>query len=310
MFPKKLNKPSLILSLLIIALFGAFIPGSARAADNERVKVVTVTINEKNPAAQQLRKGDFVVSEDGVAQQILSVTPANSNIAPLNLAVVIQDDVAQVNSEIGALQGFIKGLPAGSQVMVVYLQNNFVKVAQPFTADLNKAAKKLHVVSGSFGGSASPYLGLIDVMKNFNGFQHGRNEILLISSGIDSLNSGGGSPSSNLYLERAIKQAQKENITIYSIYGASARTRGRFASTFGQGALNYLSEQTGGYAFYMGSGFVSFNAPLAELKDRLNRQYVISYVSNNQDKGFRRVKIRTDYSNLKIEALKGYKADL
>jgi VWFA-related protein len=305
-------RSSVIFSLLIMVLFGfTNLAGIARAADNERVKVVTVTVKDKAKSpAPALSGDDFLVSEDGRQQEILSVKPA-SEAEPLSLAIVIEDDIAQINNELPAIKRFITGLPTGSQVMVAYLQGNFVNIAQPFTTDLNQAAKSLHVVSGTrLGAPSSPYIDLMDVMKKFNGKQQGRNEILFVSNGFDALNRGGLSPESNPYLARAIKFAQQENITIFSIY-ASASTafnaRLNAFSLIGQGALNSLSTETGGYAFFMGSGFVSFDAPLAELSNMLNHQYVISYKSN-ADKGFHTIKVKTDFSNIEIEAAKGYKS--
>jgi VWFA-related protein len=292
-----------------MVLFGfTSLIGSASAADNERVKTVTVTVKEKGSAAlQPLTGDDFLISEDGHQQEVLAVKPASA-AEPLSLAVVIEDDISQVNSELPAIKNFITGLPAGSQVMIAYLQGNFINIAQPFTSDLNQAGKKLHVVTGSsLSVPASPYIDLLDVMKNFNGKQQGRNEILFISSGFDALNVGSLSPQSNPNLARAIKYAQQENITIFSLYAPAFRAHRGIGRLESQGLLNVLSNETGGYAFFLGDGFVSFNAPLAELNKMLNQQYVILYKSN-ADKGYHTLKVKTDFSNIEVEAAKGYKS--
>src|SRR5688572_16563504 len=78
-----------------------------------------------------------------------SAETKNSNemletIEPLNLAVLIQDDlVPQVGNELGVTREFIRSLPAGSQVMVGYITSGSLQVRQPFTNDLEKAAKSL-----------------------------------------------------------------------------------------------------------------------------------------------------------------------
>lgn len=310
MLRKLIHKVSVIASLLLLSVL--FINSSAVAAmpGSDGVKTITVTVEHKNRlTAPPLDREDFVVFENGVQQDILSVAPATEQNAPLNLAVVIQEGLPQVNSEIKALKAFINGLPKGSQVMVAYLRSNFVDVRQSFTGDLNKAAKSLRVTAGSSSSPSSPYLGLIDVLKKFNGKAQGRNEVLFISNGIDTLNGFNGSPRSNLYLEQAIRAAQQENITVFSLFAPSAISRRLFTVSLGQDALNYLSEQTGGHAFFSGnSGFVTFDAPLAEFKDLLARQYVISYKSAASDNDYRKVKVSTDYSNLKVSAIKGYKS--
>lgn len=279
-----------------------------KAANPEQVKVVTVTVNTENKVTvPELGRNDFLVSEEGTKQEILSVLPANSTTAPINLAIVIQEGSNQVNSELGAIKEFINTLPIGSQVMVTYLRGNFVQTAQPFTTNLSEAGNALHVVSDSSSSSSSPYVTLIDVMKQFNGMEKGRNQILFISNGVDNLNLGGLSPKSNIYLERAIKIAQQENINIYSLF-SGASYRGTFT---GQNNLSYLSEETGGHAFIAGiGGFVSFDSPLKQYRQILDNQYVITYKSSNDDKGFRHVKVTTDFSNIKVTAPKGYVSKL
>src|SRR5262245_28380547 len=67
-------------------------------------------------------------------------------IEPLNIAILIQDDlISQVANEIGVTRDFIRSLPQGSRVMVGYITTGTLQVRQPFTTDLEKAAKSLRV---------------------------------------------------------------------------------------------------------------------------------------------------------------------
>src|SRR5436190_15848748 len=76
------------------------------------------------------------------------------SIEPLNLAVLIQDDlVSQVGNEIGVTRDFIRSLPQGSQVMVGYITAGSLQVRQPFTTDLEKAAKSLRIPTASGASS-------------------------------------------------------------------------------------------------------------------------------------------------------------
>lgn len=300
---------ALTLALIMITVFNFVV---AQAADKDRIKTLTVTVTHKQKIdTPKLTRDDFFISEDGEAREVVSALPATGANAPLNLAIVIQDDLPQVNNQLAVLRSFIRELPAGSQVMLTYVRGSFVNVVQPFTADLDQAAKQVRAVSGVRPGPASPYVALIDVMKKFNGFKQGRNEILLISSGFDGLDSVGGfggSPRSNIYLTRAIKHAQQQNITIFSIYSPSSGFGRRpFAINVAQDALNFLSVETGGKAFFLGTGFVTFDAPLKELRQLLDQQYVVAFKSGNED-GFHSLKVKTDYSNIKVETAKGYDA--
>lgn len=310
MLNQKVSKSFFTFCLLVLVTLGINLIG-VKAADN--VKTVTVTVKAKQDLKGILDKDDFFVSEEGTKKEILAVAPATSQSAPLNLAIVVQENLSQVNNELKSLGQFIEQLPAGSQVSVTYLNGNFVKVVQPFTTDMTQAAKSLHVVSGPIGSNfTSPYTSLIDVMKQFNGMEQGRNQVLFISNGIDPLG-GGITPTTNLYLQQAINIAQKENISIYTLFS----TNNQFASGFsrtrqrdfgGQTSLTILADETGGYAFTGANGFVSFDAPLKEYRKLMDQQYVITYKTDDRDKGFRRIKVSTDSSHVEVFAPKGYKS--
>ena len=69
---------------------------------------------------------------------------------PLNLAVLVQDDlVSRVGSELSVTRDFIRGLPAGSRVFVGYLTSGSLQVRQPFTDDLDAAARSLRTPAAS-----------------------------------------------------------------------------------------------------------------------------------------------------------------
>src|SRR5678816_4814383 len=103
-------------------------------------------------------------------------------IQPLNLAVLIQDDlVSQVGNEIGVTRDFIRSLPEGSRVMVGYITTGSLQVRQPFTTDLDKAAKSLRIPTASRGSSAfNPYVEVLEALKKFDNSWSNANAVLLI----------------------------------------------------------------------------------------------------------------------------------
>src|SRR4026207_2176472 len=109
------------------------------------------------------------------------------SIEPLNLAILIQDDlVSQVGNELGVTRDFIRSLPQGSRVMVGYITSGSLQVRQPFTTDLNQAAQSLRVVRSSTSASAyNPYVEVVEALRSFDKMQ-GRNAVLLISDGLDT----------------------------------------------------------------------------------------------------------------------------
>ena len=201
---------------------------------------------------------------------------------PLNLAVLVQDDlVSQVGNEMGVTRDFIRSLPSGSRVMVGYITTGTLQVRQPFTNDLDKAARSLRVPRASTTASPyNPYIEVIEALKTFDNSK-GKNAILLISDGLDvSRGFDVTSSGHTLDLERAIKKAGERGVAVYAFYAPSVglTSHSRLAASYGQNSLNRLAEDTGGKAFFQGtSGFVTFDSYFKRLRETLNEQYARAF---------------------------------
>jgi len=200
-------------------------------------------------------------------------------IEPLNLAILIQDDlVSQVGNELGVTRDFIRSLPQGSRVMVGYITTGTLQVRQPFTTDLEKAAKSLRIPIASRSSSAfNPYVEVLEALRKFDSSWTNANAVLLISDGLD-ISRGFDSTAAGhtLDIERAISNANKRHISVFSFYAPSVglTSHSRLAASYGQSSLNRLSNETGGRAFFQGTtGFVTFDSYFRRLSETLNRQY-------------------------------------
>lgn len=201
---------------------------------------------------------------------------------PLNLAILIQDDlVSRVGNELKVTREFIRALPAGSNVMVGYITAGALQVRQPFTADLEQASRALRIPVGSTAASAfNPYVEVRDAVKSFPEGGRNRNAVLLISDGLDTSRGFDWSSSvRSIDLDRAIKEAKRRNVAVYTFYAPSAglTSRSRLAVNFGQSALNRLADETGGEAFFQGTNFVTFDAYFKKFSRTLNRQHASAY---------------------------------
>jgi hypothetical protein len=217
-----------------------------------------------------------------VARTKLSTqTPGASKVEmPLNLAVLIQDDVVpQVGNEIGVTKDFIRSLPSGSQVLVGYITAGTLQVRQPFTADLNQAANSLRIPLGNTAASPyNPYVEVIEALKKFDpSSSKNKNAILLVSDGLDvSRGFDVTSAAHTIDLERAIKEAQRRNVAVFTFYAPTVGLTSRSfrAASYGQSSLNRLAKETGGEAYFQGStGFVTFNPYFDRLRRTLNDRY-------------------------------------
>lgn len=255
--------------------------------------------NEKQrQTVAKLQNDDFAVLENKRSQKIISVK--NANEAPINLAIVVQDNLNwKVNNEIKGLKDFIRNLPEGSRVMTAYLTVGGAIVTQELTTNRQQAADTLRIIrGGSLASSFSPYDGVQDVLKHFEEKPLGRQMVLVISDGLDM--SGGYAysyPYFSITLEKAIRDAQKRGIAVYSIYAPSEdrKPHSRFAINHGEASLIRLADETGGESYISGLDFINFSPYLEEFKESFSHQWLITYRSSTVEKGFRRIEVTTDF---------------
>lgn len=253
-------------------------PASARDDAPGKVQTVTVTVDAKDGKTPRLAASEFAVFKGKSRQEIVAVKgPAES---PVNVAILVQEGLDQgVGNEIDRIKKFILGLPEGSQVMVGYLRGTGLSVRQAFTSDLDEAADALRIPASTVTVGSAPFIGLRETLERFEGLE-GRNQVVLVSNGLDVTRGADDlAPGRNIDLDRAIAKAQRLGIPVWSLYANWPGSLGasRTLVSFGQSSLNRLSEETGGKAFFAGSGFVSFNHGLETIAEAIDNQYLIAF---------------------------------
>ncbi len=286
-------------------------------AVRQDVRTMTVPISiftdeelKERKVSEFVEAGQLIVREDKDEQQILSIKSVSNT--PLSLAVLIQDDLdSQVNLQLSDIKKFIKNLPQGSRVMVAYTRGGSLQVRQKFTKDLQEAADSIRIIIGSSAvAPRSPYDGLEDAVKKFDGSPAGRRAVLFVSDGLDV--SGGfddSTPNFSLQLDKAILSAQKRGIAVYSFYSAATYTKDGNSRLIlnGQGSLDKLADYTGGRAFFQGTITpISFEPFFRDLGLALNRQFALTYLSTHMKKGYHKLEIISTNPEVKIEHPKGY----
>ena len=269
---------------------------------------VTLRLPERAQQAEVSYLDDLQVFEDGERQEILAIRGAGRS--PLTLAVLIQDDlVSSVSNEIRGIAAFVRKLPPGSRVMVGYLSSGSLRVRQKFTNDLERAAKSLRIpLSSTAAAPYNPFSLTRDAVKRFESQPVGRRAVLVISDGIDlSRGLTNSSPAQSLDLQRVINEAQRLSVAIYAMYAPSVGGGDLSLVNNGQGSLQRLSDETGGRAFFQGTGTpVSLDHYLRELDALLSRQFALTYLSTHPDKGYHKVRVVANTGDGEIFYPKGY----
>ncbi|MBV8858501.1 MAG: hypothetical protein JOZ02_16325 [Acidobacteria bacterium] len=269
--------------------------GRAEARRDVRTVTIPVTLRlpERAQQAEVSYLDDLQIFEDGERQEILAVRGAGRS--PLTLAVLIQDDlISSISNEIKGIASFVRKLPPGSRVMVGYLSSGSLRVRQKFTNDLERASQSLRIPLSSTAASPyNPFSLTRDAVKRFESLPVGRRAVLVLSDGIDlSRGLTNSSPAQSLDLQRLINESQRLGVAVYAMYAPSVSGGDALLVGNGQGSLQRLSDETGGHAFFQGTGApVSLDQYLRELDALLSRQFALTYLSTHPDQGFHKVRV-------------------
>lgn len=289
-----------IVSLLITSAIAQREPNRIGLNGGDVTILVTVhPHNDRSRAlADKLKPEDFSVRENDRSQRIMSVKRATET--PPILAVLVQDDlVSRVSNEIRGIKDFIRRCPEGSRVMTAYITAGSLRVTQDFTTDRERAAESLRILASSESASPfNPYVEVLEALRHFDSQPAERRMVLLVSDGLDV--SGGfrsASPMLSMDLDRAIDEAQRRGVSVFTIYAPSAglTSRSHLAVGFGQGSLSRIADETGGEGFFSGTDFVSFDPYFREFNELLSRQWLITYRTTNVEPGLRRIEVKTEY---------------
>ena len=306
---KTRRKALSIAAALVLASLAMSVPAQKPDRPRGTAKPVTVPVTIKvkgKPAEMQIV--DLLVKEDGEVQQNLSIRgPAES---PMSLALILQDDlVSSIGTETKGLASFVRRMPDGTRVMIGYIRSGSLDLRRKFTPDLERAASGLRPPLGlASAGAFNPYVEIIEALRRFDSQAAGRRALIVVSDGLDiSRGADSSTAGQSVDLQRAINEAQRRSVAIYSIYAPSAATVPQSLAANGQSCLQRLSDETGGVAFFQGTGApVSFDPFLAEIDVSLGKQIALTYLSTHTNKGFHRLDIKPIERNFEVRAPAGF----
>ena len=277
--------------------------GSASSAPQQALNALVV--DKSGTPDTNLQGSDFRITVDGMPRTIQSAVAGD---APISLAFVI-DTSGSMHDKVGGVnelvETLIKGLPRGSEVMVV-LFNDKPLLRMPFTQDSSVVPSFLQNFRG-YGGTA-----LFDAVIETEAYiaDHARNprrSLVLISDGDDN----------------ASHNSSKETIpsiewsgapTIYSVEihveDDNPQVSGEEVK-FGKKMLNSLSESSGGLLFEVKKN-KDFELCATKIVNAIRGQYVVRYSvlseAGNAPKHKIQVGLATENKSLTVHAIKEYQS--
>lgn len=272
---------------------------------------VTITARAKRGTAPPLAltSRDVTIHEDKNPRQVVSLVPLNSANSPLQLVILIDSDAtARLGAQFRDISQFVQSLPQGAEVAIAYALNGDFQLQHPFSTDHAAISKDLHVTFGPSAGNTSIYAAVSNLIRKWPADDPGSREVFLVSDGIDpTYGLFDTQPDQNPGLESAIRDAQQNHVILFSIFVSAGRiTRNQILNLNGQGSLDELTSDTGGYAFSQGTQTpISFRPFLNDLQTILGQQYVLTFRSEPAPRaGFHDIKVNTEVSGVKLLAPK------
>jgi VWFA-related protein len=273
---------------------------------------ITVRVNEVNVVftvsdrhgrlITDLKKNDFKVLDDGRANANIRDFQRQTDL-PLRVGLLVDASNSvrdrfkfEQESAIEFLSQTIR--PKSDKAFVVGFDAT-PEVTQDFTADTEALSKGIRMLRPG-GGTAmydAIYFACRDKLAKEPRTGAMRYALIVLSDGDDN--------QSHVTREEAIEMAERAEVIIYTISTNITGSKGN-----GDKVLKYISETTGGRAFFPFQITDVANA-FGEIQEELRSQYALSYhpAGLNSDGRFHTIEILAlNHKHLKVRARRGYYA--
>ena len=300
-----MNKTRFLLNVIVGLALGALGTGRLAAqvipAENGVSAHMVVTEEARQGSnVPVVSAEDVVVNEGRERDKVTSWVPAQGDHAALELFILLDDgSTTSLGTQLEDIRQFVMGQPSSTKIGLACMRNGIAWIAQKPTSDHTLAAKALRLPLGMRGANGSPYFSLSNLVKHWPK-SDSRREVLMVSDGVDPYYDG--NDLLDPYLAAAIKDAQRASVVVSVIYspGVGQYSRGYWGTYLGQVYLAQVADETGGESYYIGFNgpAVAFAPYLRDLADRLNHQYLLSFLAEPKKKaGLEPVKLTTEEPN-------------
>jgi hypothetical protein len=295
---------TVLISSIFAGLALATVPAFSQEVPTEGPVPTTALINIEakpgvTPDLTMLRLQ--VNRKDSVITTVSPVVPASAQVA-----ILLDDGLrSSFANQVDEFAKFINQRPAGTKVLVGYMQNGTIRSEGGFSTNHEAVASQLRLPFSSAGASASPYFCLSEFVKHWPSNQPGARFVLMVTNGVDPYN---GRPSvlnqDSPFVQTAQEDAERAGVAVYSIYYNNASMRGGLIS--GQNYLAQVAEATGAESFYQGTITPPSLGPyLDQFAKAIAESYTLNFmVSNVHEKKdtLTQIKVTTSQKGVKVHA--------
>ncbi len=263
------------------------LPVVAAAESGHGQAVVTLLPKNEQAPALSVQSQNLQLKVDGKPSSITDLAPAKGPGSPLELVILMDSSArSSLGTQLNDIADFVKEMPNNTKIVLGYMENGRAALIGSFSANPAGILNGLHLPAGAPGTSSSPYFCLSDLAKNWPSHDpSARREVVLITDGVDYFNLR--YDPQDPYVQAAIKDSIRSGLVVYSFYWMN---RGRidqsaYENNSGQSLLQEVTQATGGYSYWEGTGNpVSFDPFFRDLRRRFQNQYKVAFSSELKGK--------------------------
>ncbi len=275
-----------------------------------RVVAISAVVKSKDGSPQGgLTRDDFLLKQDGREEPIRYFSQGSD--LPLTIALMVDTSGSQrtlISDETLASDVFFETMLTAPQDRAALVQFD-ARIAQ--LKPLTTSASELHLAllglrsDPQFAGATRLNDAVFTVAQKVLANETGRKAMVILTDG--------GETGSQTSLPKAIEQAERGDIQIYSVLYSIQDTLGGpgsaslHATDPGQRLLEQLSESTGGRAFAV-SPTLSLRQIFAAIAQDLRLQYELGYTPPpaTPPNTYHRLELKVKQKKLTVQARKGF----
>jgi len=259
----------------------------------------------------QLKREDFVVLEDNVAQEVTYFEPV---AAPVNLLLLL-DLSGSIGSKLQAMRKaarkFVDSLGRDDRVAVATFTTRFHAVSD-FTTDKELLKQNIDRIVNP-GGDTAVYDAAWSALDALSGTGNARCALVILTDGVDSASIPDEQGSKRSF-DELITRAEEADVTIYPIYFdtepevvGGAYTPQVFAKARKQ--LETLAERTGG-SYFTAARAEDLDGVYKRVATELHSFYSLAYPAKDasNDGRWRKITITVNRAGVKARTRRGYYA--
>ena len=257
-----------IAALVLLVAANPFVQAEQASGQGRAIITVLTKHNEVSPV---VRPQDVSAKVDGKEAEVTGWAPFKAPNDKLELVLMIDSGARNLGRQFEEIKGFIQNLNPGTKVAIGYMENGRTAMAGPLTADHNQALSELHLPAGP---RTNPYFSLSDLAQSWPSHDpDARREVVLLSDGVDPENRR--FDPDDPYVQAAISDSVRAGLVVYTLYWRSVPGGGNsLVADGGQNLLSELSQATGGFNYWVGTGNpVSFQPYFTDMMRRFDNQY-------------------------------------